>query len=175
MMPSSSRRSGLKVSPSSLSSRPRFTIAYCFLKMLVKPRLGRRRCSGIWPPSKPRFWLKPVPACCPLCPRADVFPCPEPMPRPTRLRSFFCPAGGFKLLRFIRSPSGAGIRDSGFGIREHTPLRGESPLPESRIPNPASLSHNLQQMRNLLHHPAENGRVGPLDHLVELAQPKTLD
>jgi hypothetical protein len=24
-------------------------------KMLVKPRFGMRRCSGIWPPSKPRI------------------------------------------------------------------------------------------------------------------------
>src|SRR5262249_15688366 len=43
MTPSSTRRSGVKLSPSSFSSRPRFTIAYFFLKMLVKPRLGRRR------------------------------------------------------------------------------------------------------------------------------------
>src|SRR4051812_30373234 len=69
--------------------------------MFVKPRFGRRRCSGIWPPSNPRFWLKPVPACCPLDPRAEVFPCPEPIPRPMRLRAFTCPAGGCKLLRFI--------------------------------------------------------------------------
>ena len=25
----------------------------------TKPRLGRRRCSGIWPPSKPTLWKPP--------------------------------------------------------------------------------------------------------------------
>src|SRR5579862_5240060 len=69
--------------------------------MLVNPRLGSRRCSGIWPPSNPRFWLNPVPACCPLLPRVDVLPCPDPMPRPTRRRARFWPAGGFNVLRFI--------------------------------------------------------------------------
>src|ERR1035437_1515054 len=69
--------------------------------MFVNPRLGRRRCSGIWPPSKPRFWPNPVPARCPLEPRVAVLPCPEPIPRPMRLRVFVCPAGGFNPLRFI--------------------------------------------------------------------------
>src|SRR5258706_6960538 len=69
--------------------------------MLLKPRLGRRRCSGIWPPSKPRFWLKPVPACWPLWPRALVFPWPEPMPRPTRFLAWVWPFGGLISLRFI--------------------------------------------------------------------------
>src|SRR5579863_5882990 len=55
-------------------------------KMLVKPRFGIRRCSGIWPPSKPRIMRDPVRERCPLCPRVDVLPMPEPMPRPTRLR-----------------------------------------------------------------------------------------
>src|SRR4051812_31121335 len=118
-------------------------IANCFLKILVNPRFGRRRCSGIWPPSNPRFWLKPVPACWPLCPRAEVLPCPDPMPRPTRLAAFFWPAGGLNPLRFINSP--------------------------------APLFHDFQQMRDLLHHPAEHGRVGPLDNLIELAQTETLD
>src|SRR5580658_6803658 len=55
-------------------------------KILVKPRLGMRRCSGIWPPSKPRIMREPVRERCPLCPRVDVLPMPEPIPRPTRLR-----------------------------------------------------------------------------------------
>src|SRR5258708_15683706 len=55
-------------------------------KMLLKPRLGMRRCSGIWPPSKPRIIREPVRERCPLCPRVEVLPMPDPMPRPTRLR-----------------------------------------------------------------------------------------
>src|ERR1035437_3524558 len=139
--PSSTRRSRLNTSPSSFSRRPRLTMAHSFLKMLVKPRLGRRRCRGIWPPSKPRFCPKPVPARCPFDPRVEVLPWPDPMPRPMRLRAFFCPAGGLNPLRFIVE------------------------LP---------LLHYFQQMRNLLHHAAENRRIGPLHHLVDLPQSQAL-
>jgi hypothetical protein len=31
-----------------------------FRKMFVKPRFGRRRCNGIWPPSKPRIMREPL-------------------------------------------------------------------------------------------------------------------
>ena len=37
------------------SSWSRLTTSYSVRKMFVKPRFGTRRCSGIWPPSKPRF------------------------------------------------------------------------------------------------------------------------
>ena len=50
-----------------------------------KPRLGRRRCSGIWPPSKP-LMRTPERAVWPLPPRPPVLPAPEPMPRPMRKR-----------------------------------------------------------------------------------------
>src|SRR3954452_19668640 len=53
--------------------------------MLVKPRFGRRRCSGICPPSKP-LMRTPERAVWPLPPRPEVLPLPEPMPRPTRIR-----------------------------------------------------------------------------------------
>src|SRR2546428_828520 len=62
----------------------------------LKPRLGKRRCSGIWPPSKPSLWKPPERAFCPLCPRPAVLPQPEPPPRPTRCRSFFEPGAGFR-------------------------------------------------------------------------------
>src|SRR6476646_5941988 len=52
--------------------------------MLVNPRLGRRRCSGICPPSKPRIMREPLRERWPLWPRVEVLPIPEPMPRPTR-------------------------------------------------------------------------------------------
>ena len=83
------------------SSCPTFTIANSLRKMLVKPRLGRRRCRGICPPSKPRMRRDPLRERCPLLPRVEVLPMPEPMPRPTRLRlaeEFF---GALNVERFI--------------------------------------------------------------------------
>ena len=41
---------------------------------LWNPRLGTRRCSGIWPPSNPRFCLNPDRDCAPLWPRPAVLP-----------------------------------------------------------------------------------------------------
>src|SRR3982751_5205246 len=60
----------------------------------LKPRLGRRRCSGIWPPSKPTLWKPPARDFWPLWPRPAVLPRPEPMPRPTRRRAFLLPSAG---------------------------------------------------------------------------------
>src|SRR5216684_5074490 len=70
----------------SATSRSRLTMLNSLRKMLVNPRFGMRRCSGICPPSKPRIMREPVRERWPLCPRVDVLPMPEPMPRPTRLR-----------------------------------------------------------------------------------------
>src|SRR5208282_2185823 len=69
--------------------------------MLTKPRFGKRRCSGIWPPSNPRMLREPERERCPLCPRVDVLPIPEPIPRPTRLRFSFALAGLRIVDRFI--------------------------------------------------------------------------
>src|SRR3954470_20718462 len=69
--------------------RLRFTSEKSLAKMLRKPRLGMRMCSGIWPPSKPCTWL-PVRALAPLTPRPEVLPRPEEEPRPSlalRLRA----------------------------------------------------------------------------------------
>src|SRR5579883_1327960 len=90
------------VSPSS-TRRSRFSVLYSTRKILVKPRLGRRRCSGIWPPSKPRIRLEPEREPCPLCPRVEVLPCPEPIPRPTRFLFLFAFFGALRLERFIFS------------------------------------------------------------------------
>src|SRR5208337_3419113 len=73
----------ISVSPSA-ASRSRFTMSYSSRKMLVKPRFGTRRCNGIWPPSNPRISRAPDRDHCPLCPRVEVLPMPDPMPRPTR-------------------------------------------------------------------------------------------
>src|SRR5215217_178362 len=71
-----------------------------------KPTFGKRRCSGIWPPSKPGLILPlPVRAYEPLWPRPAVLPRPEPMPRPTRRRAFLAPAAGLMLFSSIASIS----------------------------------------------------------------------
>src|SRR5512144_2981632 len=69
---------------------PRFTTTKSRRKMLLKPRLGIRMWSGIWPPSKPLIWT-PVRAVWPLPPRPPVLPLPEPMPRPIRRRDLRAP------------------------------------------------------------------------------------
>src|SRR5882672_6725919 len=71
--------------------RSRFTSLSSSAKMLLKPRFGSRRCSGIWPPSKP-LMRTPVRAVWPLPPRPPVLPFPDPMPRPTRMRPWRAPA-----------------------------------------------------------------------------------
>src|ERR687890_1412564 len=65
--------------------RPRLTSLRSRAFGGVKPRFGRRRWSGIWPPSKPLIDT-PVRAFWPFTPRPAVLPLPEPMPRPTRMR-----------------------------------------------------------------------------------------
>src|SRR4029453_11232070 len=67
----------------------------------LNPRFGRRRCSGICPPSKPTLWKPPERARWPLWPRPAVLPQPEPMPRPTRWRSCLAPGAGFRELSRI--------------------------------------------------------------------------
>src|SRR5271163_2427542 len=88
------------VSPSS-AIRSRLTTVYSVRKILVNPRLGKRRCSGIWPPSKPRIMREPERERCPLCPRAEVLPMPEPIPRPTRFLLLFAFFGALKFDRFV--------------------------------------------------------------------------
>src|SRR4051794_31823822 len=95
--------------------------------MLVKPRFGSRRCSGIWPPSKP-LMRTPERAVWPLPPRPDVLPLPEPMPRPTRMRFLREPALSAISLSFIVLPSSSSSSypalGSGFAARAHAILPG---------------------------------------------------
>src|SRR4029079_7227223 len=65
--------------------------------MLLKPRFGRRRWSGIWPPSKP-LMATPARAFWPLVPLPAVLPSPEPMPRPSRFFALVAP--GLSLISF---------------------------------------------------------------------------
>src|SRR6266567_2943780 len=84
MTPALRSTSGLMVLSPSAASFSRFTMLYSVRKMLVNPRFGNRRCSGIWPPSKPRIMREPLRERWPLCPRVEVLPMPDPIPRPTR-------------------------------------------------------------------------------------------
>src|SRR5579883_212263 len=68
-----------------------------------KPRFGRRRCSGIWPPSKPLI-RTPERAVWPLPPRPACLPLPEPMPRPTRIRALDEPGLSEMPLSFMFVP-----------------------------------------------------------------------
>ena len=78
---------------------------------VVKPNFGRRRWSGLCPPSKPSKCMLPERAFWPLPPRPAVLPRPEPWPRPTRflraravagLRSLFSVDHGALLPRPVR-------------------------------------------------------------------------
>src|SRR6476646_10753179 len=95
------RSSGVMFFSPSPASRSRFTIWYSTRKILVNPRLGRRRCKGIWPPSKPRIMREPERERWPLWPRVDVLPIPLPMPRPTRFLLAVAPLGGRKFDKFV--------------------------------------------------------------------------
>src|SRR5690349_4610479 len=85
--------------------------------MLVKPRLGMRRCRGIWPPSNPRIMREPLRERWPLWPRVEVLPMPEPRPRPTRLRFSDAFFGARMLDKFITKLSAFSVRLVGADCR----------------------------------------------------------
>src|SRR5262245_55945771 len=101
--PCSRRSSGVTSVPASNRSAitSRFTTSNSTRKGLWNPRLGTRRCSGIWPPSNPRLCLKPERDFAPLCPRPAVLPLPDPWPRPMRFLACFAPLGGRRFDRFM--------------------------------------------------------------------------
>src|SRR6266851_3178901 len=137
MIPALRNTSGvIAVSPSE-ASFSKFTILNSLRKILVKPRLGMRRCKGIWPPSKPRIMREPLRERWPLWPRVDVLPMPEPMPRPTRFLFSLALRGARTFERFI---------NPALVILE-------------TIASADVLLHNLQQVRHLLHHAADGRRV----------------
>src|SRR5262249_38675411 len=100
MMPLSTSSCGPTFDPVSNFDRSlTLTVENFFLKIaFVNPRFGIRRCNGIWPPSKPRFWLLPDRDHMPLLPRAAVFPWPLPGPRPIRFVLCVEPGFGFRVL-----------------------------------------------------------------------------
>ena len=79
------------------SKLPTLTIPTFSLKReLLKPRFGKRRINGIWPPSNPGRILPPERALCPLCPLVEVFPWPLLSPIPRRFLRCLAPGRGFK-------------------------------------------------------------------------------
>src|SRR5579863_9744192 len=82
--------------PDSSCSRTSARVAFMCER---KPTFGMRRCSGIWPPSKPTLWQPPLRARWPLTPRPQVLPWPAEAPRPTRRRGLREPAVGLMLFR----------------------------------------------------------------------------
>src|SRR5207249_8767440 len=100
-IPCSRSSSGVTTVPASnfAASESRLTTSYSTRNGLWNPRFGTRRCSGIWPPSKPRLNLNPERDFAPLWPRPAVLPLPDPCPRPMRFFGCFIPGGGFRSLR----------------------------------------------------------------------------
>src|ERR1700734_4070648 len=128
--------------------RPKFTSLSLRANIVfLKPRLGRRRCSGIWPPSKP-LMRTPERAVWPLPPRPAVLPLPEPMPRPTRIR-------------FLREPALSAISLS-FIVRfllSWAPDRNRKPASAFRDHAPLFLVDDADEMLNLGDHAANRRGV----------------
>src|SRR5262245_23234311 len=103
------------------SSWPTLKTMYAVRENGRKPRFGKRRCSGIWPPSYPGGLFPPEREPRPLCPRPAVLPLPEPGPRPTRLRRRVEPGAGW---RWPRSMPSALRLDQVGDLGEHAAHRG---------------------------------------------------
>src|SRR5579862_8880803 len=152
MTPALRSDSGVMVVSPKVASFSRFTMLYSTRKMFVNPRFGMRRCSGIWPPSKPRIMREPLRERWPLCPRVEVLPMPEPMPRPTRFLPSFAFFGARTFERFIRNS---------FSL-ETLRLYVHNLL-------------DLNQVRDLCHHAADGRRIRTFNHLIQSREPQALD
>src|SRR5882724_1520884 len=127
------------------SSSPTLRAVVSVGKGLRKPRFGRRRCIGVWPPWKCSLLMLPLErAFWPFCPRPDVLPRPEPTPRPMRLSLVTAPSGGESFERM------------------------------SRMTLSFDLLHRYE-VQDLLDHPAERRGVRHRDFRPEPAEPETLD
>src|SRR5712671_5935177 len=139
--------------------RSRLISANSSRKMLLKPRFGRRRWIGIWPPSKP-LMRTPERAVWPLPPRPAVLPLPEPMPRPTRMR-------------FLREPALSAISLS-FIVRflysrSMIPTEKRLPLSGIMLPN-LFLVDDANEMLNLCDHATDRRRVLQLGDPADLVE-----
>jgi len=75
----------------------------CFL--LLKPRLGNCFQYLTAPPLKRSGTLPPLRLFCPLWPRPEVFPLPDPIPRPLRRFCLIAPGLSCNMLSLRRGPS----------------------------------------------------------------------
>src|ERR1700722_4050653 len=160
--------------PASIAAwtRPRFTSLSFLAKMLLKPRLGRRRCSGIWPPSKP-LMRTPERAVWPLPPRPPVLPEPEPMPRPMRWRGLrepgrsasslsFIALSYYSLFRHARAKSFEERRRFarlGAGIHVFVDFRDVDARHKAGHDGELLRVHHAHQVRDLVDHAAHRRRV----------------
>src|SRR5579859_6415300 len=125
---------------------------------LRKPRLGMRRCSGIWPPSNPRRREYPRRDFWPLFPLPAVRPSLEPIPRPTRTLRWREPRGGRRVSRLTE------LRVSFFALLA---VRFDFFL---TIFLAIKLFHHFHKMPHLEDHAASLRRILALDHLIQPAQ-----
>src|SRR5918998_1380787 len=133
-----------------LCTRSRFTsFSLSANFVFLKPRFGSRRCSGIWPPSKPLI-ATPERAVWPLPPRPPVLPLPEPMPRPMRMR-------------FLRAPAMSWRSESFIGLLLVT-------LNSGRDRNGPSALDHADEVLDLRDHAAGHGRVRQLADAADLVQ-----
>src|SRR5438552_10699129 len=174
MSPAPNNVSGVTSTPSARRTRWRtFTTCAGCLNGLVKPRLGMRRISGIWPPSNPGRTWPPWRAVWPLPPRPAVLPMPEPGPRPFRMRARCEPRGGLRSCSARREnwASGPGARDLvlarglraafafGFGILLLSFL----------------LRRHLDQVAHLLEHAAQGGMIRVHDFILMMLETQRLE
>src|SRR5271154_6402075 len=135
--------------------RPRLTWLRSRGEGGVKPRLGRRRCSGIWPPSKP-LMRTPERAVWPLPPRPACLPLPEPMPRPTRMRALDDP--GLSLISFSFMAASLLAVDDAHEMRDlgdHAAIGGR--VDEARLA-PDPIEAEAPERRPLRAGPADGAR-----------------
>src|SRR5712671_796170 len=140
--------------------RSRLISANSSRKILVKPRFGRRRCIGIWPPSKP-LMRTPERAVWPLPPRPAVLPLPEPMPRPTRMRFLREPALSAISLSFIVSF---------LYLRSMILTENRFPTFRDHAPSILLLADDADEMLNLADHAANRRRVRKLGNPADLVE-----
>src|SRR5262249_36286962 len=149
----------------------------------LNPRLGSRRWSGIWPPSKP-LMRTPERAVCPLPPRPPVLPQPEPIPRPTRWRLLRAPglsASSCSFMTFPRSSPRHGRARPGpprFSQRLGCPgpIRAFTPVFDGLCPGMTRLLClavvDPHQVLHLGEHAAGRRRVGDFSHAADAIEPE---
>src|ERR1700681_1342749 len=120
--------------------------------MLLKPRLGKRRWSGLCPPSKP-LMATPVRAFWPLTPRPAVLPLPEPMPRPTRMRALRDPGRSAISLSFI-APSSRLVDDAN-EMADLVDHPAHARIVRQRLPSPDLVEPEADQGGTLLARPPD--------------------